>query len=508
MQEVYRKGFEVENKRGVQLIPILGLFGIVLVVLISLLLFNDTDSQFLARPYMFPWAIAAGVVIGAPTVYLLSKKQFTIYHPLVYPAFFYFLPAFVFGGLVLMFGLTEQYFLAYVQDQSVNLPYTMLLIILGFAGLTIGFMIPYGKSAGNYVGSKLPVLDWDAEALFFPGIILLVLGFTNNVIGFFTGILGFQRLEQINSYDGLLYLSSLFYIQGALILWMALFRRNKLDFYAVAVGGLLISTALVKAIFSGNRGGLLQVYILIMMAYFFTGRTIKLKQGIILGFAMFAVVIAGMIYGTTFRNIKGSEAKVDASEYVGYIGDTFDRIGNTDNTKVLELGFRNLTERLESVSSLAVVVSNYEELQPYEESYGLDNNIYKDTVTFFIPRIFWKDKPVASEPRRYAELYFDYGENSFTVTPIGDLLRNYGFWGVPLGMLFLGFVIRICNAALLENQPFSYWRSTMFYMVVLGISYEGFFGTIIPYMIKTAFIAVVGFLIIYFFINKKSKTRN
>ena len=255
--------------------------------------------------------------------------------------------------------------------------------------------------------------------------------------------------------------------------------------------------------FSGNRGGLLHVFLLVLLSYIFAGKVIKLKQGLAIGVTMFLVVIIGMIYGTTFRQVKGTEARIEATDYASYIGDTFGSIGSNDNTKVLEQGFSSLTERLEAVSSLAVVVSNHEQLKPYEESYGLDNNIYKDTVTFFIPRVIWKDKPVASEPRKYSELYFDFGENSFTVTPMGDLLRNFGFWGVPLGMLFLGFVIRILYSALMENQPFSYWRSVLFFMIVPGISYEGFFGTIIPYMFKVGFISIIGLLIIYFLINKR-----
>ena len=54
-----------------------------------------------------------------------------------------------------------------------------------------------------------------------------------------------------------------------------------------------------------------------------------------------------------------------------------------------------------ALSSLAVVVSNYEALAPYEESYGMDHNIINELSTFFIPRIIWKDKPVSIEPRDY-----------------------------------------------------------------------------------------------------------
>jgi rfaE bifunctional protein nucleotidyltransferase chain/domain len=116
---------------------------------------------------------------------------------------------------------------------------------------------------------------------------------------------------------------------------------------------------------------------------------------------------------------------------------------------------------MDSISSLAVIVSNYEALAPYEESYGMDNNIVNELSTFFVPRVVWKDKPVSIEPSAYGDLYFNYPENSFTMTPMGDLLRNFGPIGVPIGMLILGFLIRVIYAALIEGQPFSFWRSTV-----------------------------------------------
>jgi hypothetical protein len=332
----------------------------------------------------------------------------------------------------------------------------------------------------------------------------LGLGFFNNIVGFFFGVIGYQKIAEASSYDGLIFLTTLFWLQASFMLWVALFRRNKVDFKAVLIGGIFSATALIKVIFAGNRGSLAQVLILILLSYIFAGKVIKTKQAVFFGGAMFVFVIVGMIYGTTFRAVKGSEEQIEASRYVESISTTFEQIGERDVFKILEQSFYHLSERLEAVSSLAVVVSNYEQLRPYEESYGIDNNIYKDTVTFFIPRIIWKDKPVASEPRRYSELYFDYGENSFTITPMGDLLRNFGMIGVPLGMIFLGFIVRILYSALIENQPFSYWRSVMFYMIVPSISYESFYGSIIPYIFKVGFITIIGILFTQLLINKIS----
>ena len=157
----------------------------------------------------------------------------------------------------------------------------------------------------------------------------------------------------------------------------------------------------------------------------------------------------------------------------------------------------SLAERIDTLSSVAVVVSNYEKLKPYEESYGLDNNIWKDVSTFFIPRVLWPDKPVASEARKYSDLYFDYAENSFAITPIGDLIRNYGPIGVPIGMFIFGIILRFVYRILIEGQPRRIWRSTLYFMILISVSYEGFYGLLIPFMVKVSITAIVGLVIVY-----------
>jgi hypothetical protein len=211
-------------------------------------------------------------------------------------------------------------------------------------------------------------------------------------------------------------------------------------------------------------------------------------------------LIAGMIYGTTFRSIKESQERVSLEQYANIVSNTFDKLADQDPGTILANGFGALAERIDSVSSLAVVVSNYEALAPYEEAWGINDNIYVDTVTFFIPRVVWPDKPVSIDPSKYADLYFNFSENSFTITPMGDLLRNFGPIGVPLGMIVLGLILRLLYASLIEGQPFQYWRAALFYMIFTNaISFEGVYSLIIPLIVKVGFVALVGLLIVRFF---------
>jgi len=262
--------------------------------------------------------------------------------------------------------------------------------------------------------------------------------------------------------------------------------------------GLLLVTAVTKSAFQGNRAGLILILVLVAFAYCFSGRKITARHYAIGGVLVTLAVVFGIIYGTTFRNVKGSEEQISLDQYVTLVPATWNRLVEQDPGTTLVNGFSTLSERLDAISPLAVVVSNYEALAPYEEAWGINDNIYVDTFIFFIPRVVWPDKPVSIDPSRYGDLYFNFPENSFTLTPMGDLLRNFGPIGVPIGMFILGMIIRVLYSTLIEGQDFSYWRITLFFMMFTTISFEGTFGLIIPMLFKVGVASFFGLVIVRF----------
>ncbi len=502
----FQPAFLPKDRDTALLLPILIIGAIIFAVGLSVLVLTDDSANPFKQMYLLPWSLLVGAVISAPSVYLFYKGRFNLFHPLVFAAWSYFFPAFFLGSLILASGLSQPYFLTFVEDERYNLPLTMVYVALGYAGLTIGFALPFGRNIGKKINGWLPNPQWKAKEVFFPGLLLLAIGLANVILGYVYGILGYQKVDVIGAYDGLLFLLTLIWYEASFLLWLSIFRTKKLNFGHYLIIGLLIFLSLTKSAYQGNRGSILQVCILIICAFVFSGKQIQLKFRILGGAFLTLAVLIGIFYGTAFRSVKQSEAQVGISEYTEYILDTFDKVLDQDAGDSLSQGLTAMAERLDAVSSLAVVVSNYEKLAPYEESYGLDNNILNDSIYFFIPRPLWLEKPVASDSHKYGDLYFNYSENSFTITPMGDLLRNFGPYGVPLGMIFLGFVIRVFYSTLVENRDFSFWRSTLFYMLLTSINYESFYGSIFPYLIRVGFISLVGLLIVWFFIKGKPKT--
>lgn len=494
-----------QNKKGNLLFPVAFFWGVVAVSILGFVWYDATLYETRSRYFLLPWCFLTGIAVSAPSLYLLYKKRFNPFNPLVYAAWIYFFPAFFVGGLILASGLSEPYYLTFVRDERSDLPLTLIYVILGYLGLAAGYFLPLGKSIGWKIGNRFPEWNWTPNQVLMPGLILLAVGFFNTGLAFVYGLLGYQKVAETGIYDGLLYLTTLWGIEASFILWLVIFRTKQLNFNHYIVIGLLLVTALSKSAFQGNRGSLIFFFVLIACAFVFSGKKILLRHKVYAAAFVFFALIVGMIYGTTFRSVKQTEEQVSIDVYAGSVLETFEKVSEQDIPTTITNGFSALATRLESVSPVAVVVSNYEILKPYEESYGLDNNIWKDSVTFFIPRVIWHDKPVASEARTYGDLYFNYAENSFVVTPMGDLLRNFGPLGVPLGMIVLGFLIRIMYASLIEDRDFSFWRITLFYMLLTHLSYEGFYGSIVPFLVKVGFISVVGIVFIRFCIHNSKR---
>lgn len=475
---------------GLILMGVAGFIGLLAVLFAS----GSLDSY--PNLYLVPWLLGLGAVMAVPMTFLYYRDRFTFVDPLVFATLSYFFPAFVVGGLFFAFGFSQPAFINLVQDPHYTLPLTICLVALGFAGLSAGYLLPVGAKFGGWIAAWLPKADYSPDSLIMPGQILLLSGVMNTIVALVLGRFGYQRAIEFTSYDGLIFFTTLFWVQASFLLWSVIFKRNKWDFVVVPIIFILLATSLTKFLYSGSRGNVIQIFLVITFAYILSGRRFTVKQGVVAGVLLTIGLTIGMIYGTAFRNVKGGEETQTAEQYTENVFRTMEQVGGTDLGETLAFGASSFAERIDILSTLAVVVSNYEELAPYEELYGLNDNIWVETTNFMFPRIIWPDKPVVSDARRYSDLYFDYGGSSYAITPIGDLLRNFGIVGIPIGMFILGLVLRLIYSTLIENQAPIIWRLTLYFMLITSVSYEGFYGTIIPVLFKMGFTAIIGILIV------------
>jgi hypothetical protein len=494
------------EKRGNFLIPILILWGLVAVLGFVYLWFENGLGSSIRSFYVLPWALLAGIVVLSPTAYFLYKRQFDPFHPLVFAAWTYVFPAFVFGGVIISFDWVKPYFMTFIEDPEYNLPLTLVYVAAGFLGLIVGYALPFGKYIADKLEPRLPKWQWAPENVWIAGILLLLAGIGFNVLGFIQGIMGFQRVTEIGIFDGLLFFLVTLLSEGSMLLWLAIFGvKKKTGIYYIVLTVLILFLPLRMA-FLGSRSSLLISMFPIAMAFQYSGRKLKWQTSAIFGVLLVLAVCIGVIYGTTFRNLKGSEARMNAGDYFGQVTATLDYIADEDPIVLVQNNAQSLADRVENLSSLAVVVANYEKLAPYEASYGLENNIMNDALTSFVPRFVWQDKPPTSDARAYSDLYFNYGENSFAISPFGDLLRNFGPIGVPLGMLLLGIYLRLIYALLVDTPNPAMWKKVAYFPLLTLVSYEAFYATIFPSIIRTVFVLAISLIIVNLIVRSKGKS--
>lgn len=497
-------------KRTNLLVPIVALWGIGMTLVFVFLVISGGFGETFGDYYLLPWAVLAGAIVLSPSAYYYYHGTFDLFHPLVYGVWSYIFPAFILGAFIITADMTNTYVLLYVTEPEYNLPLSLFYIVIGFIGVVIGYYLPINKLFVKKLENYLPKPEWTLEDIWVPGLLLVMFGLGINILGVLQGLLGFQRIDQVGMFDSLVGFLTIVFTVGFVMLWLGVFQtpKNKRTgiFYIVLI--LLIALIPLRQALQGGRSGLMVSVIPIAMAFWYSGRKLKWQHSAVFGVTLFLAISIGIIYGTTFRQIKGSEARIDAGDYVGQVAETLDYLARTDSSYILSEGTKSLAGRLENLSSLGVVVANYEKLEPYEESYGLKNNIVNDLLTSLIPRFVWADKPNTSDPRAYSDLYFDYGDNSFAITPFGDLLRNFGVIGIPLGMMIIGIYLRIIYSYLIDTPEPRIWKKVAYYPLLTVVSYEAFYAIFFPTMIRVTLIVAVSLSIAGIFFRKsKSKTR-
>lgn len=482
-----------------------GLVSAVFLTTFFLFFFDNRFWQSSADFYLLPWVIGTGIILLAPTAYLFYNHKFDLFHPLVHAAWAYWFPSFIVGGFLIAFGYIYPYQMTLLSDPNGDFKWTYIYISLGFLGMTAGFYLPWGKRIGVYLSRKLPAWDWQPRQVLLPAMVFLGVGLFFYVSAFISGVIGFSQINIQDSFAALNYTLSLLTLEAGFLVAMFIFKAKRISVeHILAIG--IIGIILVSRLgLGGNRSSMLVIVTLLAMAFVYSGRKIKFKHGMIFGIVGVLAVFGGMIYGTTFRHIKGSEERVGFDQQVAAIEQTVDAIATQDTGKVLNEAFVNLAERIDGVSSVAVVVSNYERLKPYEASHGIENNVVTELSTMFIPRFIWKDKPIIYDARSYSDLYFNFSGNSYALTPIADLLRNFGPFGVPIGMLIVGIFLRLVYAMLIENQAVTIGRATAYYMFIASLSYEGFYTTIFIYGWRVLLIVFVTFWLAEFFLIGKKR---
>src|SRR5258708_5860375 len=236
-------------------IPILtGAVLMVTAVIVTVIVLFATNGAFDAYPYLFllPWVFGLAVVMAVPLIILYYKGRFSLANPLVFATLSYFFPAFVVGGFFLASGWSQPGFLSLIHDIRNDLPFTIVLVALGFAGLAAGYLLPVGAKLGGVVARVIPTADYPPSSLIVPSVLLMILGSGFLVLSFVTGGFGYQTGAVANSYDGLIYLASRFSLQGTVLLWLIIFQQKRMGPIYLLIITFIGIVSVASALFAGS----------------------------------------------------------------------------------------------------------------------------------------------------------------------------------------------------------------------------------------------------------------
>lgn len=511
------------------------------------------------RSYVLPGALAIVAVVAAPLVVWMRRRACDVFNPVILAGWSYFFPAFALSG-VLLAGAAEGPPFARVLDPVRDIPRAQLYIVLGYLGLLAGFVIPGGRRIGLALGRRLPAFDWAPTTLIVPALLLLGVGLAIRFRAFAMGLIGFQFAAPGGRFDALVLFLGMTTTMALVLLWSSIFRADSLTRAHRLAIALLIALVPLMTVMSGSRAAPVMMAIPMGVAYWYSRSVVRLAAIMAFGVIVVASLGLGMLYGTTFRLIKGetqlertgslmiadegsalspspppaaapptsaaappapaaappasatlaaapadaavaaapapsvnatvAESRVSMTDQFTQAALATATIGDRGWRANMALVLRTAGERLEITSSLAVIAGKYRALAQRERELGLDGNIWTALSTAFIPRALWPEKPIVAFPRAYGELYFDVSHSTPALTPMGDLLRNFGPIGVPVGMFVIGFVLRLLYASLIEGGA-SPGRVAAYYLVVSHVSYESLYGPILPGMLRTAFVAAL-----------------
>lgn len=441
-------------------------------------------------PALLPYVLLLACVVAWPSLDAAARGRFNLFHPLTFAAWSYWLPGFVVSGLLIATGAAPRLFYwSLIPDPERDLTATLLYLTLGFAALIAGFACPWERWLPAAVHPHVARWQWTLRQVFVPAVCLIAAGAAVNVLGIAVGALGYQTGDR--TLIGTLYFAAMHETFGAVVLWTAVFADRTADprLRAASIGVLLAST-LLRVLLAGARGPLVYQTMLIAGAYCAAGRRIRPRTLAGLGAIGVVMLLLGFVYGSTYREVKQTEAVATLDEQLTYIQRTFEVVGDRSVADNLTLALQRIVERVDIVSQVAVIVANHERMRAFEESAGLSDSIWRAAAGAFIPRVFWPDKPNPSDPRAFAALYYGYGDNSFAVSVVGDLVRNGGALAVALGMFAVGLFLRLIHALLW--LPPSIGGRAAYLLLLTTLTYEGFFGPLLPTAVRTAVVIAVG----------------
>jgi hypothetical protein len=431
-----------------------------------------------------------------PLVSQLVARRLDPFHPLIYAALFFGIPMVVFRGAVLALG-RDSYVLTATGDFHHYLNLALTWAAVGWLSVLAGFYLPLAARLGSrmkllprFMSQQVPQTSSIAA--------VLVIGLLINLLLLWEGAYG----SALSEFPGDLTFVSVFRALGQWFLmgwFLVVFASARVERPGGWLALLLCAGALAlgQALLSGSRA-LFFTFMIVAAAAAFYARSPRtsFRWAMTCFAAAVAGLFAGMLLISQYRILRMAEfgtEPISVQETAGLMANALEDNSRLVIREQISLAVDRLIERLNSLDFLGVTLARAESLQASERVAGIDNNIVKDVVLSVIPRPLWPGKPVTGDfGLWFSRLYLDSPYLTWAGPSVfGDLYRNFGFTGIPAGMLLVGIYLRVIYEALIRRGTGGPMAPLLYFFLLHALNWEAAYSSFVTGGSRAAFTFVL-----------------
>lgn len=390
------------------------------------------------------YVISTAIILVAPLVRRLFRREFDLFEPIVLFCFTYFVLFVVRPAYILIEHVTE-YSIAYEGvDFSSKFTEMQFVALVGALSAVVAYEIVASRARnGNGPDESLPEDKTGGDErnrgtespgnLALTGVIALVIGifgtlaFVSNLPGGFDTIFaGRSNTYQDATFEvsAYLYYAPTLLVPSSLLLLAAWFKSRNLWYLAGSVVAALLLIAVRGPV--GGRLTLVPLFLgAIILTYLYWQRRPK-------AVTLLIVLAIGLMGWSILAQVRNESVREDA----GVAATIVESLRNPQTV------FEPFTEGHDA--AMAPLLAAAMTVIPERLPYGYGTVFVKDFATRGIPRSLWPDKPVSPKEELTRELWpEEYASHSanpeFSVLAV--FFRDLGAFGVALGMLAFGAVL-------------------------------------------------------------------
>ena len=377
---------------------------------------------FVENSGLYMIVLALGVACAAPAWFDWVNGRLDYFEPVHAISFMFF----VYFGLGSIWTVNNPTRVAYDIHLVPYISGAAFYCFLGYIGFLVGYYAPFRTRA-------VPRLR--AERL--DGNVFLLVIATMGLAGLLSlGVLE-TAIRQGRSFSIVVATMSqlwpLFLFSWALA-WVVFFsgmasRGQKWVLFGVLVPGVLIAG---YSTFS-DKSMALTLVVVPMVARWYA------KHKMPWTFLIVTVLVLIFVLFPLYNTFRWFDLGISRGERVGMAVET---IQSWDSENFMRFSLGTFKARLAMVNSVAIVMRDSPKWVPLR--YG--ETIFMPTVAYFIPRVFWPEKPAMNFGREFGRTFrvtnVRTGDVFIGPTIPGELYWNFGLPGIVIGMALMGTLVR------------------------------------------------------------------